>query len=673
MTLPTENLDDKTFDDLVRDALSRIPIYAPGWTDRNLTDPGITFIELFAWLAEMQIYRLNRIDDKSYKKFLKLLGLPGIRSPIPAEVDVTFSLLKGDTDVVLVPEGTKVAAVDPLAGSKIIFETVQDLNVAEVRLEKILTRSEKIPTRSKRVLDSQGSRFVDNTLADGTENVYYFAFGSEPKEGDALYLGFGDSPKGGDLTLAFYVYESRSGGDLEEHTCVVLRWELFKGGDREDDASWIPLSSGDSKTNLASVVKDETKSLTTNGKIWIRIGEGEEMERTSIDGFDLFWMRCRIEKGFYEMPPKVDRIRLNTISAVQRELVDGVKFSSSGLPNLTLSLDKKPVVLGSLKVECEERFWKEVEDLDASGPGDDHYILDLIGGRLTFGDGVRGRVPPKGEENIIVSYRSGGGVQGNVDPHAICEVVDEGLRDLVKVDNELGGRGGEDAGTLEEAVARAKRETKKVTRAVTSSDYEHLALNAPGIGVARAKAIPMFHPIHRRVVPDVVSVIVVPDSPELLSVPSPGFLKAVYRHLDESRLLTTELFVIPPVYVKVSVKATVVKMREHLATTVKAKVSLRLINFLHPTKGGPDGVGWPFGRPVYVSEIFETIGGTEGVDYVKSVTLLKEGLEQDGDVLIPKHGLVYSDVDEAPNDIEVKEGQDIEEEAQDVEEEGFGG
>jgi len=624
----------------VRDALSRIPIYAPSWTDRNLTDPGITFIEVFAWLAEMQIYRLNRIDDKSYKKFLKLLGLPGIRSPRVAEVDVTFSLLKGDAALVL--EGTKVAAVDPLTGGEIVFETERDLEVANVRLEKILTW-----------VDKQGSGFVDNTPADGNDNVYYFAFGPSPHQGDALYLGFGDSPKGRELTLAFYVYESRWGGDLEEHTSVVLRWDFLKGGDWKEEAGWNPLLSDDPKKNLASGVKDETKSLTTNGKIRIRIGKGEEMDRASIDGSDLFWMRCRIERGGYEMPPKVDRIRPNTISAVQGELVDDVKFSSSGLPNLTLGLDKKPVVPGSLKVECEGRIWNEMEDLDASGPGDDHYILDPIGGRLTFGDGVRGRVPPKEEENITVSYRSGGGVRGNVDPHAVCEVLDDGLRDRVRVDNELGGRGGEDAGTLEEAVARARREMKTVTRAVTSSDYEHLALSAPGIGVARAKAIPRFHPIHGGEVPDVVSVIVVPKSPELLSVPSPGFLKAVYRHLDESRLLTTELFVLPPVYVKVSVKATVVKMREHLAATVKAKVSLGLVNFLHPTEGGPDGKGWPFGRPVYVSEIFETIGGTEGVDYVKSVTLLKEGLEQDGDVLIPKHGLVYSDGKKASHDIEV--------------------
>jgi predicted phage baseplate assembly protein len=296
-----------------------------------------------------------------------------------------------------------------------------------------------------------------------------------------------------------------------------------------------------------------------------------------------------------------------------------------------------------------------VEDLDASGPGDDHYLLDPINGKLTFGDGIRGRVPFRGEKNITASYHCGGGVRGNIDAHTISKLVDDRLKDLVKADNEECARGGEDAGTLEEAMAQAKRVLKRVTRAVTSSDYEHLALNTPGIGVARAKAIPRYHPIQKGTVPHVVSVIVVPQSPTLLPIPSAGFLKAVYRHLDEHRLLTTELFVLPPVYVMVSVKTTVVKTREHLAATVEAKVRERLNKFLHPTTGGQDDKGWPFGRPVYVSEIFETISGDEGVDYVKSVTLLKVGAKQTSDVSIPKHGLVYS----APHEIEVKEGSSV--------------
>jgi len=644
MTLPIENLDDKIFDDLVRDAVSRIPVYAPGWTDRNLTDPGITFIELFAWLSEMQIYRLNRIDDRSYKKFLKLLGVPGIRPPRTAWADVTFSLLKGDR--AFIPKGTRVAAADPLTGENIIFETERGLSVVDVRLDKILTAKNHPP---------RGEDLLDNTQANKNENIYYLAFGSDPKKDDALYLGFDKSLKGQELTLAFYVYEgvSGAGGDLEEHTSVGLRWEWCKGGDWKKDVNWESLVSSNQDEMSHNVVEDETKNLTSSGKIRIKIGMGETIHKTSIDGSNHFWIRCRIETGSYEMPPRVDRIRLNTISAVQREFVDGIKFSSTGLPGLSLKLDKKPIIPGSLDIGGD---WKEVEDLDASGPGDSHYTLDLINGELTFGNGIRGRIPSKGENNITVSYHCGGGVRGNVDAHTICKLVDDDLRDLVRVDNEDSAQGGEDPGTLEEAMAHAKREIKKITRAVTSSDYEHLALNVPGLGVARAKAIPRYHPSHKEEIPYVVSVIVVPRSPKLLSIPSAGFLKAVYRHLDERRLLTTELFVLPPVYVGVSVKATVVKKQEYLQDTVKAKVSERLNKFLHPTKGGPNGEGWPFGRPVYVSEIYEAIGGVEGVDYVKNVSLRKEGAKQAGDLYIPKHGLVYSDTHEITV---TEEGSDV--------------
>jgi len=72
MSLPLDNLDDKTYAQLVEEARKRIPIYAPRWTDHNIHDPGITLMELFAWLTEMQIYRLNKITDASYREFFQL-------------------------------------------------------------------------------------------------------------------------------------------------------------------------------------------------------------------------------------------------------------------------------------------------------------------------------------------------------------------------------------------------------------------------------------------------------------------------------------------------------------------------------------------------------------------------------------------------------------------------
>jgi hypothetical protein len=74
MPLELPNLDDRTYDDLVAEALSLIPTYAPEWTNHNPSDPGIMLIELFAYLTEMQLYRQNRITDANTRSFLKLLN-----------------------------------------------------------------------------------------------------------------------------------------------------------------------------------------------------------------------------------------------------------------------------------------------------------------------------------------------------------------------------------------------------------------------------------------------------------------------------------------------------------------------------------------------------------------------------------------------------------------------
>ena len=61
MPLPDIQLDDRRFEELFKDAQRRIPRYTPEWTDLNDSDPGITLVQLFAWLAEMLLYRLNRV------------------------------------------------------------------------------------------------------------------------------------------------------------------------------------------------------------------------------------------------------------------------------------------------------------------------------------------------------------------------------------------------------------------------------------------------------------------------------------------------------------------------------------------------------------------------------------------------------------------------------------
>ena len=75
MRLPEIQLDDRRFQELVSEARTRISRACPEWTEHNVSDPGITLIELFAWMTEMTIYRLNRVPDKLHVTLLDLLGI----------------------------------------------------------------------------------------------------------------------------------------------------------------------------------------------------------------------------------------------------------------------------------------------------------------------------------------------------------------------------------------------------------------------------------------------------------------------------------------------------------------------------------------------------------------------------------------------------------------------
>jgi hypothetical protein len=75
MPLPIRTLDDRTFDQLVDEAKALIPKHFPAWTDHNFSDPGIAFIELFAFLIENAIYQINRVPDRSLEHFASLLGV----------------------------------------------------------------------------------------------------------------------------------------------------------------------------------------------------------------------------------------------------------------------------------------------------------------------------------------------------------------------------------------------------------------------------------------------------------------------------------------------------------------------------------------------------------------------------------------------------------------------
>jgi predicted phage baseplate assembly protein len=656
MPLPIPDLDDKTFNELFEEARALIPRYAPEWTEHNLSDPGITFIDLFAWLAEMQIFYLNRVTDRNFLKFLRLLG----EAPNPAKsakADVTFELQENNPPLTI-PKGVRVAATDPVSTERIVFETDEDVFVHTSTLRRVLSYS--------------SGRWSDNTAANNAIGVFYFAFGADPMAGDSLYLGFGAEAvfPTEEINLIVNVFDAdlsiidsgeRTGSRPNVVPSAELEWQYWNANDR-----WNRLQKSDD---------DDTVSLTRNGSLRFKgpddIAKAKiqdiEKDKKPVSTDDLYWLRAFVKTPGYEIPPRVATIALNTVSATHGKTIVDERASSNGLPFQRIKLKNKPVLNRTVELRVMEedgtwKDWTEVNDFDASGPESPHFTVNLPAGLLKFGDGIHGRIPPAMsddraaapvEGNLHVpKYRVGGGEKGNVQAKMIGEILDETLSKKVKIVNRRPAVGGAEPEILDKAKSRVRRNFKQVTRGITTADFKTLTSGTPGIRIARVEVLPQYHPKLPAIqMPGAVTVVVVPEvlpasaaNSRKLPVPSKGFLQNVSRHLKSKAIASTNLSVVGPEFIQVTVDAAIRVDPRLSAESVRRQVLDELERFLDPLTGGDDGQGWPFGRPVYRSEIYQHIEGVPGVICVDRASLSGKRCDSTlpDRITIRKTGLVYS-------------------------------
>jgi predicted phage baseplate assembly protein len=354
----------------------------------------------------------------------------------------------------------------------------------------------------------------------------------------------------------------------------------------------------------------------------------------------LFWIRARLVRSQYERAPHLAAIRTNTVSAIQAQTVNGeVLGGTSGARNQAWRLENRPVLKDSLQIQINEgpgeawRDWKVVNDLIGSGPADEHLAVNWTSGDVHAGDGEHGQVPVANagnpDTNVVASeYRFGGGSRGNVAAGQIRNLLTpiDGI-DGDTITNIFEASGGSDEERIEDAKIRARQTLRARERAVSVEDFELLAKQAGN--VRRAKALPLTHPLFPGVkVPGTVTVIIVPDSKAPNPQPSDGLLRTVCASLEARRLLTTELFVIGPRYVAVSVEATVIATDEADPGRVKQDVEAALSAYLNPLTGGDDGLGWPFGGTLRYSKIVQRVFSVAGVDSVPSLVLIVDGDRQ---------------------------------------------
>ncbi|MEJ7812804.1 MAG: putative baseplate assembly protein, partial [Gemmatimonadaceae bacterium] len=327
--------------------------------------------------------------------------------------------------------------------------------------------------------------------------------------------------------------------------------------------------------------------------------------------------------------------------------------SADGRPGQIVTLGNGNVLDGTLELAVQEEpdqplvTWRAVDSLDAATPNDRVFALDREAGTITFGDGIRGRIPalvPRGGGIVAVRYRFGGGKAGESGVATITS-LETARAGLAGVTNPVVATGGADAETLDEAKIRARQELSTRSRAVTRDDFEWIARQTPTVRVARAQIVPRRRPLPAGTLPPaiatpvcgaplpagpagldtieaagVVSVVVVPDDEGAEPVPTPSFLRRVCCHLDKYRLVTTEVHVVPPQYLRIcEVVITLLPQPGFTRSRLQALVEARLAAYLHVLTGGHAGTGYPFGGQVHVADLIAQVFRVEGVERVESL------------------------------------------------------
>lgn len=663
MSLQTPILDDRRFQDIVNEAKKRIPQYCEEWTDHNVSDPGVTLIELFAWMTDMMLYRMNQVPRKHYIKFLDMLGIT-LDGPVSARVPVSFWLSAPQETAVLIPAGTEVASTQTATERAIVFTTEDDFQVQIPQLEAVISEVATQRAYEKRFVNHNQRR-----LSAGFDVVEVFS--PVPQINDALYLGFSNDLSNHILGLDM-VWDTASGAGVDP-TLPPYLWEVATG--RQEDR-WQP----------CEVEMDSTRGFNSGGQVQLHL---PQMYRYRINGQSLYWVRVRIREitqperreGMrpYQTTPRLQQVGVSTWGGTTwashaQTITHELLGRSTGIPGQEVRLQMAPVLAREagehLLVEVDNvlQVWREVPDFTHSNDHDHHYTLDSLTGQIRFGPAVRqrdgairmyGAVPPRKATLTYQRYRTGGGLMGNVDTN-VLNTLKTAIPYIARVTNRQAAQGGLDAETLETAMMRAPLALQSRDRAVTARDFEFLTQRALPSQVARVRCL-QARPVEagQAVPPGLVYVLVIPHvryaagylTPTELQL-AQSDLDTVTAYLDDRRLLTTSLSVRTPAYRWVSVRVRLGALPEADEGAVERGVMARLYRFLNPLTGGADGKGWPFGRDLFLSDIYQALQGTDGVAFIRNVELYAaapggERIGQPVDNLdVVAHGVVASGVHE---------------------------
>jgi hypothetical protein len=667
MPLNPPALDDRSYSDLVADMIAAIPAHTPEWSNPLPGDPGRTLIELFAWLADTILYRANLIPERQRLAFLKLIG----QQLQPA---AAASGLLG-----LALDPSFQTPQDVVAGATVTgpvnFETLADVDLLPLTAQVYI----KAPIASAQLASTKnllaGLKTLYNLTSDpqGYLTTPVFATGAEANGIDSgadtidgcfwiALLCTKPNPAAADLGAVRMAIGGANGQQLLSIGFVpsIVPADPFAPPSNESpvDASWslsAPPIEGAPVYNALTLVagEDSTEGLTQTGVVRVIIPQAADIGAPTND------VRQDMQAGVGPKPPRIDDstvasklvawvrlslatplavswLGINAVSIDQRTTYRAIVVGTSdGSPAQSFSLTQTQIDIASFELEVEMAglgfvLWQPVDDLSVLQTAAQTYVLDPEAGTVTFGDGVQGAIPPQSGRVRVRSMRAGGGSAGNLPAGSLGSInaTDATGRPVahITVVQPIATTGGADAETLATAQQRIPGLLRHQGRAVTASDYQTLARNAPGAQVARVEVLPLFLPQTRTSgVPGVVSVMVIPPK-DGVQPPCPRaqqpLLSTVVGYLSPLRPATAELYVIGTEYVGLGIAVAVEVRSGYSLLEVGQAVETALRTYLWPiAPGGPGGTGWPLGRGVRSFELEVVVSQVPGVVEIDGLAL----------------------------------------------------
>lgn len=708
-------LDDRTWKDIRDEAIARAPIYTQEWTDFRPGDPGVALVELFAYMTEALIYRLNRVPDNSYLAFLNLLDMPPIPGE-PARGIAQFNVGKVIANVT-VSKGTK------LKGGGVPFSTLDSLSALPIELHTFIKEKVGPPKKGTDQAAYADAAWLEYTAhhsrrGEGITPLHVVTRAYPPPDGQikaihnaadgALWIAVtmrkGDfDPKDpnkltelrrvlGDQVLSIGVAPS----DVENRRCTSCSTPTDKGGNRAPKGGrtdsnqaattlsafrWeitapqgtagsglgqlpiLNLDEGEqSRYAHVALLSDTTEGLRRPGAFKLQLPAADELytwkrvtvskktvpisyfpmagdfppllDDGELEARVLFWLRALPAETGRESIDKRPQISSaltfigpNIVNVVQSRRQDREALGTgSGQAGQQFSLHQRPVIAGTMKLTMLENNvavdWREVQSFDGLTERDSVYVLDRALGTITVGDGLQGRVIPVGAP-VYAAYEYGGGLAGNLPAGVLTTLEDQQTQLDSQVSNPVPTSGGSETETVEQARRRIPVRLRHQDRAVTAEDFRELTLLTPGASVGRAEVLPRYDPRDGKEAAGVVTVLVIPaEDPAHPRAPMPdrNMRELVCAHLDQHRLITTELYVIGPTYRRISVYVGVAIKNGYGIEDVRKWVRLALFQFLSPLPPfGPDGAGWPLGGRINRGAIEAAVLQVEGVSWVQEL------------------------------------------------------